>query len=51
MTTREPLTARDVVLTRGAFRLEVAALTAEPGRMLALTGPSGAGKTTLCGHP
>ena len=41
------LSARDVVLTRGAFRLEVAQLHAAPGRMLAVTGPSGAGKTTL----
>jgi ATPase subunit of ABC transporter with duplicated ATPase domains len=43
------LSARDLVVERGSFRLGPVTLDVEHGDRIAVTGPNGAGKTTLLG--
>jgi len=47
MATSDLVEVRDLLVVRGAFRLDVPSWRVAPGQVVGLVGPNGAGKTTL----
>jgi ABC-2 type transport system ATP-binding protein len=47
MATGDLVAVRDLLVVRGAFRLDVPSWSVAPGQVIGVVGPNGAGKTTL----